>query len=438
MTETEAAAASKVSPPSSHSDNSIFDFTITEWVAPSLLVAHKDESSAALKRRQQAEHVYRSKTTPTHWFRYLTLGRHAISGADFDTLMEDQAVNELKVHCVIWYNFSFHVDRQMECLPQLEAWAIQKSKPYRTQHKRNALLVDTVETTWKSYAKQQSLSENWAPVKQKNKKAYKKQTLLTPFVSAAKHGSSSKPSTIAEEQSNESGSETAPSKQSSTPTDAASETSDGKQSVLMPSSTIPVSDGTHRVTIRWKLPSEVSRISRQTAEVKDAIYSMLKELFRDDDGYLYQWTEDGTNNHKVISAMNSSEVRQFICPSLTIIPSQSLAIIPLCYGFSGENPSNWRNSAETRATTLTRHNATVSISNSTTGSSTSGDLVISGYILLKAPMTTHRLRYLQSLRMQPPDATLPFDILLHKRSPTDELIPHLAVQLRRKACPYTM
>jgi hypothetical protein len=53
MTETEAAAASKVSPSSSPSDDSIFDFTITEWVAPSLLVGHKDESTAELRRRQQ-------------------------------------------------------------------------------------------------------------------------------------------------------------------------------------------------------------------------------------------------------------------------------------------------------------------------------------------------------------------------------------------------
>ena len=428
MTETEVAAALKVSPSSSPSDDSIFDFTITDWVAPSLLVAHKAETSAALKRRQQAEHVYRSKTTPTHWFRYLTLGRHAMSGADFDTLMEDQEVDELKVHCVIWYNFSFHVDRDMECSPQLQAWALKKSKPYLTQHQSNALLVDTIATTWRLYAKQQSLSDNWAQVKQKNKKASKKQTLLTPFVSAAKHRSTSTPSTIDEEKSNESGSEKATSKQSSIPADTASVTSDGKQSVLMASSNIPVCDGTHRVTIRWKLPLEVNRISRQAAEMKEAISSMLKELFRDDDGYLYQWTDDGTNKFMVISKMTSTEIRQFICPSLTIIPSQSLAIIPLRFGFSGKNPSNWRNSENTRAT-LARYNASASISNST---STSGDLVISGYILLKAPMTTHRLRYLQSLRMQLPDSTPPFDMLLHKRSPTDELIPHLVVQCGEK------
>ena len=43
-------------------------------------------------------------------------------------------------------------------------------------------------------------------------------------------------------------------------------------------------------------------------------------------------------------------------------------------------------------------------------------------------MTTHRLRYLQSLRKVLPENTPPFDILLHKRTPTHQLMPHLVVQ----------
>ena len=48
-------------------------------------------------------------------------------------------------------------------------------------------------------------------------------------------------------------------------------------------------------------------------------------------------------------------------------------------------------------------------------------------------MTTHRLRYLQSLRKSLPDNTPPFDILLHKRPPvSNEVVPHLAVQCGMK------
>ena len=438
MTEATAAAVQEVTLSSSTSEDSIFDFTTTEWVAPALLVPHKDESSAETKRRYQADHVYRSKTDPTKWSRYLTLGRYAMSGPDFETLMHDQAIDALKVHCVIWYNFAYHVDRQLECSPKLEAWAEKRSKPYLTEQQPNALLVDTVATTWKKFAKQQALSDNWSQVKQKpGKKSSAKQSKL-PFVSAAKLGSNSKPSTIAEENSNQSTIAEVTSEVSSTAatsnnhqsnvSDTVSASSDGKMSALLPSSNVPVCDGTYRVTVRWKFSMDVNRISRQASEMKDAIYNMLNELFSDDDGYLYNWSDDGTDNFKAISKMTPTEVRNFICPSLTIIPSQSLAIIPLRYGFSGKTPGNWRNSAATQAT-LTKYTATASISNST---STSGDLVISGYLLLKAPMTTHRLRYLQSLRSQLPDATPPFDILLHKRSPTDELIPHLVIQCGEK------
>jgi hypothetical protein len=180
MTDETAAAASVAVSSPSPSNDPIFDFTIQEWVAASLIVPHKDERSTEVKRRHQQEHVYRSKTTPTNWHRYLTLGRYAMSGPDFETLMSDPTDDELKIHCVIWYNYAYHVDRHMECSPKLEAWAEQRSKPYLTKHQSTALLVDTIATTWQQYAKQQALSANWSKVKQKSdKKTSAKQTKLT-------------------------------------------------------------------------------------------------------------------------------------------------------------------------------------------------------------------------------------------------------------------
>ena len=144
MTEAIAAAVSKVVPSSLPPDDPVFDFNISDWVVPSLLVSRQDESSAQLKSRQQNEHVYRSKTTPTLWNRYLALGRYSMSGSDFDALMNASNKDELKIHCVIWYNYAFHVDRNMECSPKLAAWAVQRSKPYLTKHQTKALFVDTV------------------------------------------------------------------------------------------------------------------------------------------------------------------------------------------------------------------------------------------------------------------------------------------------------
>jgi hypothetical protein len=424
MTDETAAVVSEVvsstSPPPDH----IFDFTIQDWVAASLIVPHKDEHSTDVKRRHQQEHVYRSKTSPTKWHRYLTLGRYSMSGPNFDILMDDEEVDALKLHCVIWYNYMFHVDRNMECPPKLDAWATQRSNPYLMKHQSNALSVDTNLLTWDAFAKQQALSENWTQVKKKSKSS-KKQTLLTPFMSAAKAAKSqSKPVTIPEESSKQSSSAPAPSTQSSDHNDVSSTASDGKMSVLIPSSNVPVCDGTYRVTFRLTASGEQMTKYRNPDTMKDEIFNFLKELFTDEDGSLYNWTHSDTDPPNMISKMTSQQVRQFISPSITIMPSLSKVVVPIRFGFVGQTPSQWRNKEKTKAT-LEKFKATVSFSNSTT---TSGKLVVAGYILLKAPMTTHRLRYLQSLRNVLPENTPPFDILLHKRTPTDQLMPHLAAQ----------
>ena len=101
-----------------------------------------------------------------------------------------------------------------------------------------------------------------------------------------------------------------------------------------------------------------------------------------------------------------------------------MIIIPIRFGFTGKSPVTWRNQNTTR-TTMERLNVTVLTSNS---KSTSGDLVIAGYILLKAPRTTHRVRYLQSLRSKLPDTTPAFDLRFHQRTPLEQDISHLAVE----------
>jgi hypothetical protein len=47
---------------------------------------------------------------------------------------------------------------------------------------------------------------------------------------------------------------------------------------------------------------------------------------------------------------------------------------------------------------------------------------------MKAPNTTHTIRYLQSLRNRLPENTPFFDIQLRKRSPTEQHIHHLVVE----------
>ena len=65
--------------------------------------------------------------------------------------------------------------------------------------------------------------------------------------------------------------------------------------------------------------------------------------------------------------------------------------------------------------------------------STSGKLVTAaGYILLKAPNTTHKHYYTQHLQSRLPEATPYFNIVRYKKPPMDQIIPHLVVQCGEK------
>jgi hypothetical protein len=110
-------------------------------------------------------------------------------------------------------------------------------------------------------------------------------------------------------------------------------------------------------------------------------------------------------------------------PTITIAPTQNLVVFAIRFGFENQSPSNWRNKIVTKEI-LQDFQTTVSISNS---KSTAGKSVVAGYIFLKSPNLTHCLRYLQSLRSRLPATTPGFDILLHRRTPTDQQIDHLVV-----------
>ena len=197
-------------------------------------------------------------------------------------------------------------------------------------------------------------------------------------------------------------------------------------SALIPNLNIPINDGTIRISLRWKTNAEVVSLalSQKSNSLSAEIYSLLNDIFRDEDGLLYKWTDDGTEYCNSISKMTPEEVRSYIAPSLSVLPSQSQIVVPLRFGFTAKQSFSWKNQSRVQEA-FKRNKVMVSFSNSKT---TSGDDVISGYILLKAPRTTHRTRFLQSLRSKLPDTTPFFDIFLHRRTPFDQDINHLVVQ----------
>ena len=427
MIGTSAPDGSPIPPSLVPPDDAVFSFECTDWIDPPVFVTKLPETTPETNIRALAEQEYRKSTNPTAWHRYLTLGRYVVDGFTFDEIMDEDKTDPLKMFCMIWFQYTYHIDHNIDIPTKLQAWSAQRAQPFLQLNSVSAFTLDTTKTSWISFSRSQHLADPWTPVDHKSKKGLKKAPLPKSYLTAASLIGTSKPGTITEEASKDGSSNTNRGQKRSN-SDLHSKASDGKQSVLIPDLNVPVCDGTYRVTLRWKTSIDTNRLSRQTQEIKEDIYNLLNDIFDDDDGLLYKWQQEGTSERNSISKMTPTEVRQYISPSVGLMPSQSTMIIPIRFGFSSSTPSKWRNLQSTKEK-LDKHNVTVSFSNSATNS---GNLVVAGYILLKAPMTTHRLRYLQSLRRQLPPSTPPFDILLHKRTPSDQLIPHLAVQCGHK------
>ncbi|KAI2497763.1 hypothetical protein MHU86_16758 [Fragilaria crotonensis] len=444
-------AAARSPPPMAYlppNGDPVFGFLTRKWYDPPNPASIRHETDEDRKNRLLMESTYRSNTNTTSWYRFCTLGRYAVDGSTFDMIWNEFEVDPLRAHCLIWYHYMFHLDRHMDIPSKLESWATKRSQVYLAIHAPSVLSVDTVHTTWKALTIAQSISHPWTKVgnkqrsnqKQINQKPRSTTQLQLPFKRASSVIGEPATPTLME------GNETEPGSKSSHTTftksvplsltttasdgkDTASHASSiGKISALIPNLNVPLNDGTHRITIRCKVKFELNNSPEHADEINRHVYYLLNELFSDDDGLLYKWGRDDLDHFNSLSKMTPSEVRAFIAPSITLIQTLSIMIIPIRFGFSGMTPSTWRNKVRTKMS-LEQHEATVSISNSKT---TSSKLVIGGYILLKAPMTTHRIPYLQSIRSMLPETTPHFDILLHRTTPLGQKINHLVVQCGEK------
>ncbi|KAI2489046.1 hypothetical protein MHU86_25555 [Fragilaria crotonensis] len=190
---------------------------------------------------------------------------------------------------------------------------------------------------------------------------------------------------------------------------------------------IPTNDGTHRVNVKWTPPENTHTYEKDKKKLNEAIHDIVQSLISPEAGILYRWESDDLSLSKSASNMTAEELRNFITLVITIAHSQSQIIFGLRVGFILA-PGQWLRLSTTGGV-FKSQNVEVSISNS---KSTSGRMVTAGYILLKAPNTTQIHRYTQFLRSKLPASAPYFDIVRYKKSPMDQLIPHLRVQCGEK------
>jgi hypothetical protein len=219
--------------------------------------------------------------------------------------MEDIVADPLKIHCIIWYQYIYHLDHGIEIPEKLLAWATRRTQQYLNHHADSAFILDTKTVSWKKYSRIHSLSDNWSVATQdKNKK--KNPTSAAPTSTAI-----SKPfqqEGVVPRANNillPASSLHAPvpifsRPQSSTHPPYASASSlsasEGTDLLLLSTSNVKVCDGTKRVTFCLKLTQEEFRLFRVPNTMKGSIYKFLNSMFGDDDGCLFDWSNKGTEN----------------------------------------------------------------------------------------------------------------------------------------------
>ncbi|KAI2503244.1 hypothetical protein MHU86_11181 [Fragilaria crotonensis] len=349
----------------------LFGFETTSWFEPSSFDMIPPETEGERYRRLSDETIYRQSITTTHWHR----------------------------HSIIGYNIDI-----LEVYPR-------EDKP--------------LEKNWASQQDDESIQKEERSRPHANLQLAKRLLRL-----ASNLPSQTSPAPIPEEtdESGDTNGQQVQAKENNTRSEKSlssnsmASSHDAKQSALIPNLSIPLNDGTHRVTFRIQMTIDTRNVEKQSDALNQSIYDFLVKVFLDSDGMLYNWHSEGLENPRVVSQMSPSEVRTYL-PSVTVSPTQSLVVIATRFGFNSKNPTPWRNNPNT-TNNLNLHKATVAISNS---KSVGGKHVVAGYILLKAPNLTHRVRYLQYLRGQLPDATPYFDIFLHRQTPLEQKIDHLAI-----------
>ncbi|KAI2496056.1 hypothetical protein MHU86_18477 [Fragilaria crotonensis] len=192
---------------------------------------------------------------------------------------------------------------------------------------------------------------------------------------------------------------------------------------LQPFRNIPVNDGTHRMTVRWKPSGGIQQYEHDKQKLNIAIHNLLSSVLADEDGMLYRWESADLKAAAVISQLTGGALRDYVSPHISFISATSQIIFGVRVAFT-DNPIRWQH-APHKKEQLKSNNVEIKVSNS---SSTGGKTVIAGYILLKAPNTTSTHRYTQFLRSKMPEVTPYFDIERYKKTPFDQTIPHLVVQ----------
>ncbi len=326
----------------------LYGFQINHWVEQPVKTGPDWFKPEERYRRNANEHVYKQHGTHTNWHRYIMLGFFTFDDClECDKVWNAMETAPLNVHRSIWYNFMYHVDRDLIVPEKLNAWATDITLPYLTEFDPTTLHgTDTLKYKWKEMPFMQEMevdkTEEWIPV-QPNRRRSKSpptatsETQISPRANTVDqvHDANSvftvnpkPPVTLTAYNHPKQGSgdcSALPTKKSAVPffrqksnygttmistggTEETGQTMDRLQeqqkqktnswngrtefSKPPPYPNIPTNDGTHRVNIKWKPPEDISVYERDKCKLNECIYSLVHDMFPAEVGLFYRWESE--------------------------------------------------------------------------------------------------------------------------------------------------
>ena len=133
-------------------DNPTFGFATDEWVESPLFLA-PDGLPDIERTTHRSIHAiaFQQHGSPVAWNRYIHLGFYVYDDCnDFESFWRQFVSKQTICSKMIWYNYMYHVDRDMDTSPKLHSWATEVAKPHLLQINPTFLKVDTKRLTWQT------------------------------------------------------------------------------------------------------------------------------------------------------------------------------------------------------------------------------------------------------------------------------------------------
>ena len=150
MTDPTASPPDPVTPHVHDLSSAVFRFDTKLWFEAPEYRASDPNDKEITYRRKANDNIYRTTGNPTNWNRFTTLAYYAMDdGMKFDKEWKNIDTDPTNIYRIIWYNYTYHTDRDMDIVPKLKAWATLISYPYLLAHDPGATDMNTMRYEFK-------------------------------------------------------------------------------------------------------------------------------------------------------------------------------------------------------------------------------------------------------------------------------------------------